>query len=284
MSSQDPYFESNLKAMKGIWTRVQTKTVRQGVEYIVYIEDDIRFLYYSGLVDTEKFTLKQWQKAFADCREEQEGENKYWVTYEKFTSLAKYRYGKVVGAPFDPFKLRCGKYTLEQFWKLYEASIMPACILPKEFFEELFDKLYRKRMPLEQIIGVEIKALKEQGRQVNSEPIKFEGDLVVLDKTHIRNLIADLITEFPSPKQRLALQVQSVKAKQVQGLADSTQNQQKSGFTTGDVRKVTKASLHDVLLKTTHVGDRLKQTEKKESNGEVFSIGALKKNRGPVKF
>ncbi|KAB2837588.1 hypothetical protein F9K50_10745, partial [bacterium] len=60
MEGKDPLIELNRKAMDFIWNQVNPKEVKDGKEYITYVKGDLPFLYYSGLVDTKKWSREQW--------------------------------------------------------------------------------------------------------------------------------------------------------------------------------------------------------------------------------
>ncbi|MDX1386681.1 MAG: hypothetical protein R3257_03755, partial [bacterium] len=102
MAEGNALVESNRRAMEFIWQRCP-KTVKDGEEYVVYEATDLPALYYSGMVDTQRFKLKHWEQAFEDCLGE---DGKYWVSHNKMIFLGMFRYSNRVGEPFDPLKMR----------------------------------------------------------------------------------------------------------------------------------------------------------------------------------
>ncbi len=277
----------NLRAMDYIWSQVP-KEIKNKKEYVVYEKDDLPFLYYSGLVDTERVPLEEWQKAFEECLGE---DGRYWVDYEKLISLGKYRYHKVVNDPFDPLKMRVGKYSVERLWNVFENSILPSCILPKEFLKRIYDSMVVGGKSLEDTFSKEIKKAKEKAKEAGEEinlP-KTQGSLVFTEggkkyinvtRDHLLR-IKEILDNYPSPRRKLQVGVHELRMERLQKLADIAINREASGFEAGkDFREDTKKSLKDMLVKASE-----NKNAGRKPTGEEFNIADLQKSkRPPSKF
>ncbi|MCC7345186.1 MAG: hypothetical protein IT573_09625 [Deltaproteobacteria bacterium] len=285
MAEKDPLIEVNRRAMEFIWNKVP-KEVKNGVEYVTYVATDIPFLYYSGLVDTVRFTRAEWEKAFEDCRGE---DGRYWISHEKMLWLGRFRYCKVVNEPFDPLKMRTGKYSVDRLWNVFEKSIIPSCSLPPEFMKNVFDQMFRQQKSLKKLIQKDIEAAKEKsGKEVegiNVDDIlqpateKVGNEVFVeLSKEHLERLKQTLDT-YPSPRRKLEMSVQETRLNRLQQLSDIAKNPQKSTFEAGkDFRETTKKSLKDMLVKASE-----NATAGRKPTGEVLDVKSLQ-NKRPTKF
>lgn len=274
--------------MEFIWSRCP-KEVKDDVEYVVYEETDIPALYYSGLVDTERFKLTHWEQAFKDCKGE---DGRYWVSHNKMIFLGMFRYSKRVGEPFDPLKLRTGTWPIERLWKVYEKSVIPSTTIPPEFIKQKFDLIYRKKKSAKEAFSSELEKLseEEEGGEEFSEtaagikPLLFgsgsEGQTVEVDKQHLINL-KTFIDTYPSPRRKMELGVQEVRLGKLQSLAGQAATQQKSTFEAGqDFRETTKKDLKDMLVKASE-----KKTAGRKPTGEVINVGDVQRKKPrPTKF
>lgn len=287
MAERDPLIEVNRRAMEFIWNKVP-KEEKNGVSYVTYVATDIPFLYYSGLVDTNRFTRKEWEAAFEDARGE---DGRYWISHEKMLWLGRFRYCKTVTEPFDPLKMRTGKYTIDRLWKVFESSIMPSCALSPDFMKKIFDQMFRQQKSLKKIYEKDLKLIKDHGKEQGAE---FDEDAnfkdmpvfetvgnevyVELTKDHLERLKQALDT-YPSPRRKLELSVYETRMDRLQQLSDVAKNPQKSSFEAGkDFRETTKKSLKDMLVKASeNVSGGRKPT------GEVLDLKNLQ-NKRPTKF
>lgn len=283
MAQKDPLIEVNRRAMEYIWNKVP-KEKKDGVDYVTYVKTDIPYLYYSGLVDTNSYTLEQWEKAFEDCLGE---DARYWVSHEKMLWLGRFRYHKTVAEPFDPLKMRTGKYSVERLWKIFENSIIPSCSLPKEFIKNTFDQMIVQHKSLAKTYGKELKALKEKGKEFKEEEfpvIKFEKEggkeYIIIERNTLLN-IKRLVDDFPSPRRKLELSVQNMRLDRLQKLSGMASQREKSTFEAGkDFRETTKKSLKDMLVKASEDA-----TGGRKTTGEVINVGDVQKKRPrPTKF
>ncbi|MCP5468180.1 MAG: hypothetical protein H7A32_02810 [Deltaproteobacteria bacterium] len=287
MADEAYLIKVNLKAMDYIWSQVP-KEVKDGKEYVVYEKDDLPFLYYSGLVDTERVSLEEWKKTFEECLGE---DNRYWVDYEKMISLGKYRYHKVVNDPFDPLKMRVGKYPLERLWAVFESSVIPSCSLPKAFLKNIFDSMIKGGKTAEETFSQEIKKAKEKAKEegndfempeLDSAQVFLEGGKQYINVTRQHLLrIKEMLDTYPSPRRKLQVGVHELRAERLQKLADIAINREKSGFEGGkDFREETKKSLKDMLVKASE-----NKNAGRQPTGESFNIADLQKSkRPPTKF
>jgi hypothetical protein len=282
MAEKNPLIQANLRAMEMIWSQVP-KEVKNGIQYVTYIKNDLPYLYYSGLVDTQRYKLEDWQQAFEDCLGE---DGRYWVSHEKMLSLGKFRYGKTVNEPFDPMKMRMGKYDIDRLWQVFERSIIPSCALPKEFLKNIFDQMLRQHKSLKQMFPEKaLKKLKDEGQEIDlnlSVPYEHEGaiNFVTITSENLKNL-KKLLDTYPSPRRKLEISVQQMRQEKLQQLADIAASPQKSAFESGpDFRNTAKKSLKDMLIKASE-----NVAAGRKTSGEVINVGDVqKKKRPPVKF
>jgi len=284
LEKKDPLIEINRRAMEHIWNAVNPKDIKDGKEYITYVKTDIPFLYYSGLVDTQRWSRAEWEKAFEDCLGE---DGRYWVSHEKMLWLGRFRYCKVVSDPFDPLKMRVGRYNVDRLWKVFESSIIPSTSLPKEFIENTFNQMFRKRKNLKKIFENDIKEIQKQGVEVNSDDLDMQqpqavevgGEIYVdLTREHLERL-KTLLDTYPSPRRKLELGVQENRLNRLQQLADVAKKPQESSYQGGtDFRETTKKSLKELLVKASE-----NPSGGRKPTGEVFDVKSRQSKR-PTKF
>ncbi|MFO1463669.1 MAG: hypothetical protein U1F66_07800 [bacterium] len=286
MEGKDPLIELNRRAMDFIWSQVNPKEVRDGKEYITYVKGDLPFLYYSGLVDTKRWSREDWDKAFEDCLG---ADGRYWVSYEKMIWLGRFRYCKVVGDPFDPLKMRTGKYTPERLWKIFENSIIPSCALPETFFKRVFDILVYQKKHIKDGVSKQLEALKEAGKgkeiedQIKNakEPkwVTEDGqEYLVIEREDLVRL-KEVLDTYPSPRRKMELMVEETRSARLKQLADVALAPQKSTFEAGkDFRETTKQNLKEMLVKASESSDKARRPK-----DEVLDLKAMQKNR-PTKF
>lgn len=286
MEGKDPIIELNRRAMEHIWNAVKPKDVKDGVEYITYVKTDIPFLYYSGLVDTQRWSREQWEKAFEDCLGE---DGKYWVSHEKMISLGRFRYCKVVSEPFDPLKMRTGKYSAERLWQVFEKSVIPSCSLPESFFKRVYDILIFQKKSLTEGFKKEYDALKKKKAEIKEEDgdhkfhepkfLKEDGkEYVFLDRDDLARL-KEFLDTYPSPRRKLEIMVQETRMERLKKMADVATSPQQSSFESGkDFRDVTKKDLKDLLVKASE-----NATAGRKPMDEVLNLKELQKKR-PTKY
>ncbi|MCE9626250.1 MAG: hypothetical protein K8R69_12505 [Deltaproteobacteria bacterium] len=283
MDGKDPAIEVNRRAMDFIWHKVP-KEEKGGVEYITYVKTDIPYLYFSGLVDTNRFARAEWEKAFEDCLGE---DGRYWVSHEKLIWLGRFRYCKTVNEPFDPLKMRAGKYTVDRLWQIFERSIIPSCSLPEQFLKNVFDQMFRQQKSLKKMFEKDLQTLKSKGQEFEELSMdsvqpgveKIGNEVFVeLTKENLQRLKHTLDT-YPSPRRKLEMSVQENRTTRLQQLSDVAKNPQQSKFEAGkDFRETTKKSLKDMLVKASE-----NVTAGRKTTGEVLDLKNLQ-NKRPTKF
>lgn len=286
MAEENALIQVNRRAMEFIWSRCPKENI-DGVDYVVYVETDIPALYYSGLVDTERFKLKHWQQAFEDCRRE---DGKYYVNHEKMIFLGMFRFCKKVGEPFDPLKMRTGKYSVDRFWQLFENSIIPSTSLDKAFLKHIFDGIVYRNKSAGDLFGQEIKAIHEKGEELEVEDKKLKNKFTLTtDEKGVKYIdvsegtlegLKNLIDTYPSPRRKMELGVQELRMGKLQQLANQAQESQKSTFEAGkDFRDVAKKDLKDMLVKASE-----KRLSGRKPSGEVLDLKNLQKKNRPTKY
>lgn len=279
MSDINSLIEYNRPYMELIWKRVP-KTVKGDVEYIVYEGDDVPALYESGLVDTERYSFKQWEAAFEDCRGEF---GQYWVSHEKMISLGQFRFCKIVSEPFDPLRVRTGKYSVTQLWQLFDKAIIPSCALDKNKIKEIFNALFLKRQSVGSALGKELEVLEDQGEDTTAlanQAIPFKTDetgepYVEVGPADLQE-IKTLLDTYPSARRKLEMGVQELRHEKLSGIAKRAEESQKSNFEEGkDFRKTTQEDLQNMLVKTQ--GDAVEARAPKD---EVLDLKSLQKRGG----
>lgn len=282
----NPIVEANMRAMEYIWQKVP-KVLKDGQEYVTYAKTDLPYLYNSGLVDTKRYTFDQWEKAFADCLGE---DGQYWVNHKKMIFLGMFRYSKAVGDPFDPLKLKTGKWPIDRLWRVYNNSVIPSCSLPPEFIKQKFDQIFRKKMSLKEAYAGNLKKgeEKEGNKALDEVQAKMhlvfetgpEGEMVVIEKEHLANL-KNLLDTYPSPRRKLELSVQEMKLGKLQAMAGLAAQKEKSTFELGkDFRETTKKDLKDMLVKASE-----NRTAGRKTTGQEINVKDMQKKKPrPTRF
>jgi hypothetical protein len=201
--------------------------------------------------------------------------------------LGRFRYHKTVAEPFDPLKMRTGKYTAKRLWQIYEKSIIPSCSLPKEFIKNTFKQLILQHKSFDKAFNKELTALKKEGKELNKEVmpvIKFEKDgdneYIIIERENLLNL-KRFLDDYPSPRRKLEVSVQNMRMDRLQNLSGMAAQREKSSFEAGkDFRETTKKSLKDMLIKASE-----DVTAGRKPTGEVINVGDVqKKSPRPTKF
>lgn len=288
MAEKNPLIEINRRAMEFIWSQVP-KTVKDGKQYVTYAKTDLPFLYNSGMVDTQRFSFEQWESAFADCLGE---DGQYWVDHKKMLFLGFFRYSKRVGEPFDPLKMRTGKYAIDRLWQVFERSIIPSTSLPPHFIKNTFDNLFRKHQSFGKSFKDDLEKAKEKAKAEDEESNLPEivepnfhfgseqgKEFVVLERDHLLHL-KSLIDTYPSPRRKMELSVAELRQSKLQNLAQRASQQEKSTFEAGqDFRVKTRKDLKDMLVKASE-----QARSGRKPKGEPVSIKDMGKPKRPIKF
>lgn len=207
-----------MKAYEQIWDKV-SKPDGTGKRAIRYESvDDLVFIYASGFVDADKYTLEQWIKAFESSRQK---DRSYRVSYDQWLANEKYYYTGPVRIPFDPLKIPEKEYTKEEVIELLKTCIVPSSqSIPEKV--PLFIKDY------------EMRGLFKNGKLQMTSELKKELNL--------------FIVRFPSPLRVLEVNIQKlIRGSEAQATADVAAGL-KSQYTAGSSKiKTTQAQLEAIM-------------------------------------
>ncbi len=249
MKTDQELIEKNRFDMETIWSRCSKE---EGLppqfkgEHVLYLATDPKYLYLSGFVDVENFTLDEWENAFQECKQPN---GTYLISKEKFIKLGKYKYSGPVKKPLDAMKIREGWYKLTDWHEFCVNSILPSTTL----------------ISVDDLIQIESN-LKKNG--------KIVGNRILIDKSD-KLRIKQLIDEHPSPIRRREISVanaydQLVKSESERSKAAIVKTTFKKGQKLGDKDK---KALKETLLKSSQITPSTKSEEV-----TTFSLKDLRKN------
>lgn len=242
-------------AMEYIWGRLPKqkdgKTIR-------YLPGDLPYLYNNGFVDCVKFTLDQWQRAFAVFRQQ---DGTYVLNKEQFMAMRVFRYTGPTHEVFDAMKIRPGTWLDEKLKILYNKSIKIASTIPEDIF------------------WTSVKAMKKSGL------VDAQGNLFIDDR--VKTQINYLVDRFPSPRRRLEKEVARLRKERDAHLSSNQKNRDASGFIVGKTGK--ESQLEDLrklqssaTSQNTSVRDTISQPVK--TTGESLDLKSLRKGSAPSKI
>jgi len=102
---------------------------------IRYTASDIEMLWAMGFVDTQQYSLDEWNRVFEEFRQE---DGTFLLGKDAFLALDKYRFKGEVHIPFDAMRINEGLYTDEGFQQLIDASIALSCSFSPEQLKAYF--------------------------------------------------------------------------------------------------------------------------------------------------
>ncbi len=187
--TQDPQIEKNRSTMEEVWRELPKEKLlpaHLSGEYIRYKSIDPNYLYQIGFVDTEAYSLAQWESAFQDCRQ---ADGTYLISKEKFISLGKYKYSGPIKAPLDILRLREGWYDLETWINFCKKSLVPSTMLTLEQLQQ------------------SIKTAEQRG------DVKDNRVLLTAER---KRLLQSLVDQYPSPRRRREIRFQEALQQKVQ--------------------------------------------------------------------
>lgn len=212
--------------MQAIWDSI-AQPDPDGNKYIHWRDRrDIEYLYDTGFVDTDKFSLKEWVEAFRDSLLPNES---YRVTLDQWLAKTPFRYNGPTGQPFNPLTIREGEWSPEELWDLIEKQFLPATTLKRDHYEKMLQK------------GKEAGRFID-GKYIINKPFKFG--------------LKQLVDTYASPKRRRELAVAEAREdlkrekpvlKPAQKPAASGPSQ-KTSFTTGQSQEQKTADQLSKLL------------------------------------
>ena len=218
--TEKDYIAINRLAMEYIWRKVD-KVKREEIDYIRYLPDDLPYLYQSGFVDTERVPFDEFKSFFDPLRGP---DGAFYLDHHQIIQLGKYRYCKIVGKPFEPLKMRRGKYTIERLRNIFEKSIIPSTALDPKFIRNQFNTIVTSK--------------------ANSQ-----GEIEITEEM-LRNLTKTLEL-YPSPRRCLELDVEALRKEETQTMQQVHHNPEVSRFTNkSDIKKTAVKGLENILVKT----------------------------------
>lgn len=174
--------EEPFDPMKYIWNQV-SETSSDGKHSIKYRnQNDLKYLYATGFVDTNKFTLPEWIDAFKDSLQK---DQTYLLSEAQWMKKRKYRYEGPIAAPFDPMEMKEGVWGIKDFEELVKKFVLPSVVLPEKSLQHML------KGNLSQIA-------KSDKIQV-SQPLKAA--------------LKRLLDTYPSPQRHRELDLKKAKAK-----------------------------------------------------------------------
>ncbi len=207
-----------MKEFEQIWDKV-AKPDGSGQRVILYESvDDLVFIYASGFVDGEKYTLEKWIQAFEPSRKE---DKSYRVSYKQWMDKERFYYTGPVRFPFDPLKIPEKEYDKEELIDLFKSCIVSSSQATPEKIP-LFIKDYEMR-------GL------------------FKNGVLLMTK-ELKNELNAFVARFPSPLRVLEVNVQKlIRGSAAQETADAG-SQMRSQYSEGSSKvKTAKAQLEGIM-------------------------------------
>ena len=186
-----PLMLDDYNGMELMWNQLPKNP---DADHVTLTKKDLIDMWESGIVDTQKYDINAWSSAF-DGHKRPDGT--FLLNKEEFLAKEPYRYKGEIMIPFDAMMINEGKYTDEGLNELFEASIVPSCLLNKPALKKFLDDL------------------KAEFREKSSKLIEIRQPA----KLKIKNLL----DQNPSPLRRLEIifdfLIKEAKEKPVSGKA-----------------------------------------------------------------
>ncbi len=181
------------RIMENIWDKLHDSSSKMPPDLLILEGDhDLIYLYNSGFVDTDKFSLEKWIQAFKLSKQ---AKGAYHLTKSQWLEKVSYRYNELVPPPFNPLRLRSGVWTVTQLKQFAKDVIIPETILTYEQY---------------------LKGLREAERKGDIK----DGQVTIDDAW--KQKLKKLLEDFPSPQRRRALAVQKARRREEMEDASST--------------------------------------------------------------
>lgn len=234
------------EAMEYIWQRIPKQ--KDG-NTIKYNKADLDYLYLHGFVDTRRFPIETWKKAFRKFAQE---DGSFILNKDQFMALRLFRYQGQSDEVFDPFRIQEGPWPDNSLQKLYDKSIAKASELSEEAYWAFMN------------------TLKERGH------VNDDGHLMMSRTVQIG--LKHLIDRYPSPRRRLELEVDRLKKEREGKIADNQKNRDSSGFAVGQSEKENKVKDYKNFLSTKSPHAQEKPVV--DESAETIDLKSLKKPKG----
>jgi hypothetical protein len=174
--------ESPPDVMRLIWTQV-SQPGPGGKRFITYRNrNDLEYLYKTGFVDTDKYTLAQWVDAFKDSLQPN---GCYMLSEIQWMAKKPYRYEGLVYEPVDPLALKEGEWDKTEFEKLIMERVFPSLTIDKKIFDQALEQAKKNVTP---------------------------GGKIILTK-EFKTALKRLLDTFPSPKRVREMSVQDARVR-----------------------------------------------------------------------
>lgn len=231
-----------MKTFEQIFEKVAKKDA-SGNRVIHYAsDDDLIFIYASGFVDAEKYSLQQWIEAFADS---QQKDGTYQVTYKQWMAKEPFYYTGPVREPFDPMKIPEKEFTEEEFVDLWRQCIIPSSQSTEEKIPQVLSDL------------------KKQGVLKDGKILVDEG---------VKKQLAYFLLAYPSPLRVLEIKVQQMMQGEVATTGSETLDAMASGYVRGPSKTQTTKDRLSTLL-----GGHAKPAAPAKKADEELSVKDLQK-------
>ncbi|EKD51519.1 MAG: hypothetical protein ACD_62C00241G0008 [uncultured bacterium] len=218
---------------------------------ITYSDADLIYLYHEGFVNTRKFSMKDWKKAFVPYLGK---DQKYTLNRNQFLAIRKYRYNGPSDEMFDCSRIREGAWTDAQLTVFYRRSVRQASEMPEEMFWKL------------------INDLKKNGYSDENGNMIFDAD--------IKKGLSYVVAQFPSPRTRLEYKVKTLREKGEEGLKALEQKKTKSQFSVGTTAVETTLASLQKLQSSAPKASQVDTTQ--TATQEEVDIKKLRKPKGKL--
>lgn len=159
--------------------------------------NDIDAMWHLGIVDTGRFNLETWRRAF-DSHKEAGGT--YLLKEKEFLAKETYRYKGEIMVPFDAMKINEGKYTDEGLQELFNLSILPSSSLPSPELSKFLTELKNEFREADSLIKIDSRAKFKIKALLDTNPSPLRRLEILFD-----NLIKEAAASGQIPTQPVAL-------------------------------------------------------------------------------
>lgn len=206
-----------MKVFEDIWQAVSEED-ESGLRFLRYASrKDLVFLYDSGFVDAEKYSVDDWVDAFKPSLQKDES---YKVSYDQWMEKQKYYYSGPIREPFDAMKIPERDFTLEEFEDMLRTCIVPSTQMGPEKVPEYIESCKKRGM-------------------LSDGKIKMTPE--------VKKELGEFLTLYPSPLRILEVNVKRLRegGAAPEGVSEAAQ---KTGFAVGKTAAQRTSSKLDSLL------------------------------------
>lgn len=244
------YQSQMLRSMEFIWNRIPKqkdgKTIR-------YLKGDVGYLYYHGFVDTLKYKLTDWEKAFAPFKQP---DGSFVLGKDEFMLLTKFRFTNTTYRMFDPSKIEEGPWPDKALKGFYLKTISRATTIPENVYWDAINKL------------------KKAGQ------VDKDGHFII--DANFKKLIFQLVIRYPSPRAILEAEVKRLKRERDENAGLSQKNRDASGFSVGQTAK--EAQIDELKKLQGTASPSAQATTQNFNSKETLDLKSLRKKNIEGKF